>query len=343
MARLDFNRSAVLVSRAQAAPGRTLLTRLGIIIGLMLACLIAFYWGRDSLRDQVDGVVSGLDVLYFAVVAVSTTGFGDIVPVSDGMRLFTSFVLTPVRLVVWFILLGTAYEFVVQRVIEAYRMSRIAANLHDHVILCGIGDSGTTALLEMLSRDRAPASIVVIDRDEAACRFAAERHCIALCGDASSEDMLRDAAIDRAKVVVICAGRDDTNVLITLTVRNMNPQVRIVANVREAENVKLMRQAGATTVIRPAQVVGYLLAGAVADTHLVDTALDLLDARGPLRLIERTARPEEVGKPASELADGHCIRLFRGARQIEGGDSAANTIEPGDILQIIESSAPQRV
>jgi voltage-gated potassium channel len=316
-----------------------LLKRLAVVTALLLACLAVFYIGRGGLKDQLDGSIGALDVVYFAVVAISTTGFGDIVPVSDGMKLFTSFVLTPVRLVVWFILLGTAYEFVVQRVIEAYRMSRIAANLHDHIILCGSGDSGGTALRELLSRGCEPQSIVVIDRDEAACRFAAERGCIALRGDASSEEILNDAVVLRARVVVICAGRDDTNVLITLTVRNLNPHVRIVANVREAENLKLMKQAGATAVVRPAQVVGYLLAGAVADTHLVDTALDLLDAHGPLRLLERTARADEIGVRADALKGAHCIRLFRGARQIEAGDASANMIEAGDILQLIESSA----
>jgi voltage-gated potassium channel len=339
VARLDFHRSSVLVSRAAARPGHSLLVRLGIISGLLVACTIVFYWGRDGLRDQLDGVVSLVDIIYFAVVAISTTGFGDIVPVSDGMKLYTSFVLTPIRLIVWFILLGTAYEFVVQRLIEVYRMTRIAQNLRDHVIVCGMGDSGATAVSEMLSRGRGAQTIVVIDESESACRVAAEQGCIALRGDATTEAMLRDAGVERAACVIACTGRDDTNVLVVLTVRNMNAQVRVVVNVRDTENIKLMKQAGATTVIRPAQVVGYLLAGAVADTHLVDTALDLLDARGPLRLLERRARADEVGKRATELRDGHCLRLYRGARQIEGSDTSANTIEAGDVLQLIESNA----
>jgi voltage-gated potassium channel len=339
VARLDFHRSSVLVSRAAARPAHTLLVRLAIVSALLAICTVVFYLARSGLRDQIDGAVSAIDVLYFTIVAISTTGFGDIVPVSDGMKLYTSFVLTPVRLVVWFILLGTAYEFVVQRLIEVYRMTRIAQNLRDHVIVCGVGDSGATAVVEMLSRGRLAQSIVVVDESEQACRLAAEQGCIALRGDASTEAMLRDAGIERAGCVIVSTGRDDTNVLVVLTVRNMNPHVRVVANVRDEENVKLMKQAGATTVIRPAQVVGYLLAGAVADTHLVDTALDLLDSRGPLRLLERRARPDEVGRRATELRDGHCLRLFRGTRQIEGSDASANTIEAGDVLQLIESGA----
>jgi voltage-gated potassium channel len=339
VARLDFHRSSVLVSRAAARPGRTLLVRLGVVSLLLAVCTLVFYWGRAGLRDQIDGVVSAIDVVYFTIVAISTTGFGDIVPISNGMKLYTSFVLTPIRLVVWFILLGTAYEFVVQRLIEVYRMTRIAQNLQDHVIVCGVGDSGATAVSEILSRGRAAQTIVVIDESEAACRAAAEHGCIALRGDATTEAMLRDAGIERAGCVIVCAGRDDTNVLVVLTVRNMNPSVRVVANVRDTENIKLMKQAGANTVVRPAQIVGYLLAGAVADTHLVDTALDLLDAHGPLRLLERRARADEVGKRATELQAGHCLRLFRGARQIEGADATANTIEAGDVLQLIESGA----
>jgi voltage-gated potassium channel len=337
VARLDFNRSSVLVSRAAAQPGRTLAVRLAIVSALLAFCLVVFYIGRAGLRDQIDGSVSALDVIYFTVVAISTTGFGDIVPISDAMKLFTSFVLTPVRLIVWFILLGTAYEFVVQRLIEVFRMTRIQQTLRDHVIVCGVGDSGATAVDELLARGRDPATIVIIDQDEASCRFAAERGCIALRGDASSESILREAALDRAGTVIVCAGRDDTNVLVTLTVRNMNPHVRLIANVREEENVKLMKQAGATTVVRPAQVVGYILAGATTNTHLVETALDLLDAHGPLRLIERCALASEVGLRASEIEGGHCLRLFRNDVRIEANDASRNRIEVGDLLQIIEN------
>jgi voltage-gated potassium channel len=339
MTPIDFHRAAILYRRSEARPARTLLLRLAIVAALFAFCFVAFWFGRDGLKDQLDGSMSALDVFYFAIVAISTTGFGDMVPVSNGMKLFTAFVLTPVRLIVWFILLGTAYELVVQRLIEAFRMSRLQANLVDHVVVCGVGDSGATAIAEMLSRGRDPASIVAIDRDEAAVRFAAERGCIGLKGDASQEALLRDAGIERAAAAIVCAGRDDSNVLITLTIRNVTAHLRIVANVREEENVKLLLQAGASTVVRPAEVVGYLLAGAVVNNHIVATALDLLDSRGPLRLIEREARAEEVGRSPRELAVGYCVRIYRNDRVVEITAAAAARIEQGDKLHIIESSA----
>lgn len=336
MAKIDFYRAAVLVPKAHAAPLRALTVRLAIISVLLAFCLIVFWLGRSGLKDQIDGSVSTLDVLYFSVVTVSTTGFGDIVPQSDTMKLFTVFVLTPVRLIVWFILIGTAYEFVVQRLIEVYRMSRIAAQLNGHVIVCGAGQTGSTAIQELLSRGHSAGSIVVIDKDEAACRNAAEKGCVTLRGDGSSEAMLLDAAVDRAQCVVTCAGRDDSNLLITLTVRNLNADIRIIANVHEEENLKLLKQAGASTVVRPAQLVGHLLAGAVSGTHLAETALDLLDAQGPLRLVERTARPDEIGRGLSEVIEGFCLRVYRGVRTIDRKDMAAR-IEAGDVLHVIET------
>lgn len=336
MAKLDFYRASILVQKAQAAPLHALMVRLAIVTALLLFCLIVFWFGRAGLKDQIDGSVSTLDVLYFSVVTISTTGYGDIIPASDAMKLFAVFVLTPVRLIVWFILIGTAYEFVVQRLIEVYRMSRIAAQLNNHVIVCGAGQTGKTAIQELLTRGHAANSIVVIDKDEAICRAAAEQGCIALHGDGSSEALLLDAAVERAQCVVACAGRDDSNLLITLTVRNLNPGIRIIANVHEEENLKLLKQAGASIVVRPAQLVGHLLAGAVGGNYLADTALDLLDAQGPLRPVERVARADEVGRGLAEVVEGFCLRVYRGTRAIHRWDVAAR-IEAGDLLHVIET------
>ncbi len=325
-----------LVTRRESDPVRTLRRRSLFVGSVLVLCTLAFWLGRDGLRDQIDGHVSALDVLYFSVVAMSTTGFGDIVPVSDGMRLFTSFVLTPVRLIVWFILLGTAYEFVVQRLIEGYRMSRLEKSLANHLIFCGFGDRGATALKEMLSRGAVPAQVVVLDPDAAAVHRAADLGCIGLVGDASSEERLRAAGIERARCVVVCTGRDDTNLLIVLTLRHLNPDIRIVANVYEPENVKLMRHAGASVVLRPGEVNGYLLAEAASYRHVADTVLELLDRRGSMHLTERAPHAGEIGKRLPELAPALCLRLYRGEQRFDYWRAGDLTVQSGDLLHVIE-------
>ena len=101
-----------------------------------------------------------------------------------------------------------------------------------------------------------PETVVVIDESEAALHEAADAGYLGLRGNATREGILEEACVERARAVVVCVGRDDTAVLTILTVRNMAPDVRIVASAREAENEKLLMQSGANTIVSPAAIAG---------------------------------------------------------------------------------------
>jgi voltage-gated potassium channel len=130
----------------------------------MIGIALAGHWmDRDGLRDNTDGKVSFVDVVYFTMITVTTVGYGDIVPVTDRARMFDTFVVTPVRLFVWLIFLGTAYDFVLRRVWEKWRMRSLQRDLNGHVIVAGHGTSGTEAVVELLRRGKPHDAIVVID------------------------------------------------------------------------------------------------------------------------------------------------------------------------------------
>src|SRR3546814_7680181 len=104
---------------------------------------------RSGRRDARDGEISFGDVIYFTMVTITTVGYGDIVPVSDRARLLDAFLVTPVRVFLLLIFLGTAYEFVIQKVLEDYRMGRLQRRLRDHIVICGYGHSGRIAAREL--------------------------------------------------------------------------------------------------------------------------------------------------------------------------------------------------
>ncbi len=156
---------SVLVQRAARPPEVTLALRAGFVLLLIASVFLVFLVDRDGLRDQIDGHISVSDVFYFTMVTITTVGYGDIVPVSDQARLIDAFFVTPVRVFVWLIFLGTAYQLIIQRLIEEWRMLRLQRELKDHVILCGYGHSGSIAAKELLLRGWAPDAIVVIDPD----------------------------------------------------------------------------------------------------------------------------------------------------------------------------------
>lgn len=134
----------------------------------LLALAVGVHWiERDGLKDSADGQVSFLDILYFTSISITTTGYGDIVPVSDSARMFDAFVVTPIRIFVVLLFLGTAYNFVLKRTWEKWRMAVIQRTLSGHIIVAGYGTTGSETVDELIARGRKPGNIVVIDQNEA--------------------------------------------------------------------------------------------------------------------------------------------------------------------------------
>lgn len=330
--------SQILYLPSDQTTGRTLLLRAAILILLFCAVLALLWVDRDGLRDQADGEISFVDVVYFSVITITTVGYGDIVPVTSRARLIDALVITPIRIFVWLLFLGTAYQLIIRQYVEGYRMAMLQTRLDRHIIVCGYGHTGSAAVKELLAKGVAASQIVVIEEHEERVRLATSAGLTALCGDAAQEAMLTRVALDKAKAVIVAAGRDDTNVLIVLTARHMNPTVRILASAKQEENVKLLRQGGANAVISPATVGGYALAAAVDQEHLTEYLLDLLTAGGRINLIERPIEPGEVGKRASDLAPDLVVRVYREGRivslaELQGG----LTLKAGDRLILLKS------
>lgn len=189
--------------------------RVGLVFALIAVVLLLHWVGRDGLKDNLDNHISFVDVLYFTTVTVTTVGYGDIVPVTPEARLFESLFVTPIRLFVWLIFLGTAYSLFLRNILYRWRMARIQADLHNHIIVTGFGTSGQEAVHELLARGTDPREIVVIDGSEAALELAEAQGCNILCGDSTRDRTLKDVAIHRARSMIVSAGRDDTSILIT--------------------------------------------------------------------------------------------------------------------------------
>jgi len=329
----------ILIRRQVTSPEVALALRAGLVLLLLGAVFAVFLLDRSGLQDNVDGHVSVTDVLYFTMITVTTVGYGDIIPVSDEARLIDAFFVTPVRIFVWFIFLGTAYQLIIQRLIEEWRMTRLQRDLHDHVVLCGYGHSGSIAAGELLLRGWEPEQIVVIDSRREEVQRAAEQGFVGLHGDASSEELLRVAGAPRAHSVIVSVGRDDTTVLVVLTLREIAKQVRIIARVDEQENVKLVRSGGADVIVSPPRFGGYLMADAIESHGTVEFVSELLSFRGDFQLQEREPLPAEVGRAARDVLGSLVVEVRRGGRRLGCWQDKSLVIEPGDRLLVIDSDA----
>jgi voltage-gated potassium channel len=328
----------ILFTVEEARPGRVLAARGVLVIGLLVFTVVVLWLERDGIRDQVDGVLSFIDLLYFTVISLTTVGYGDIVPVTERARLIDAVLITPVRLLVWLVFVGTAFELFFHKGLERIRMMRLQRQLSGHVIVCGYGHSGRTAAAELLSRGTAADRIVIVDADDASLKTAAETGHIGLRGDATMRRTLQAAGVERAAAIIISTGRDDTNALVVLTVRQLNPRIRVIAAVREEENGPLLRQAGADSIVTPSRVAGYLLADAVTHLHVSEFVLDVLSSGGRLMLVERSARADEVGHRAGVIGNALIVRILRAGQPVGFWETAA-TIASGDTVLALEPAA----
>ncbi|TCJ40978.1 TrkA family potassium uptake protein [Parafrankia sp. BMG5.11] len=305
--------------------------RLALAIGL-IALVVAIHWfDRDGLVDHHDGHISLLDVVYFTMISITTTGFGDIAPVSDKARLIEAVIVTPIRFAVLFIFVGAAYDFVIKRGWEKWRMKRIQERLTDHVVVIGFGISGSEAVRELIERGTDPSCIVVLDSSEERLHEAEELGCNVMAADASRDENLMAVRVAEARTVLVSAGRDDSSILIVLTVRHLAPKVPISVVVRAEDNELLARQAGADNVINPVRFTGLLLAGSAQGSHVADYMADLASVGGRVQLVERPVKPEEIGRSLDDLTNGaRGLRIYRGEQEL--GFWEACTLQPGDVI-----------
>jgi voltage-gated potassium channel len=311
--------------------------RLGAAL-LLISIVVLIHWvGRDGLVDHHDGRVSFLDVVYFTMISITTTGFGDIAPISPQARLVEAVIVTPIRVLVLFIFIGAAYTYVIKRGWEKWRMARIQEQLSDHIVVLGYGISGSEAVAELIARGTDPHCIVVMDTDPERLAAAEEVGCNVIEADASRDEHLMAVRIDKARTVLVSAGRDDSSILIVLTVQHLAPHVPISVVIRAADNELLAKQAGADNVINPVRFTGLLLAGSAQGAHIADYLADLASVDGRVQLVERPVSPEEVGKSLDELASGgRGLRVYRDGQARGFWEPEARLLQSGDIVVEIQ-------
>ena len=316
---------------------RTLRLRAALVVAMFLLVTGVFWLDRDGLRDQIDGSITLTDVVYFTMVSVTTVGYGDIVPVSPRARIIDAVLVTPIRLFIWLIFMGTAYQMVLQQLIEDFRMRRLQAKLTQHVILCGYGHSGRCAAAELVARGLDKQQLLIVDLSEERLEEAAEQGYIGMLGDASREETLKEAMLPTARALFVCTHRDDTNVLIVLTARNLSPTLRIVTRVEEPQNEKLLKQSGANATVLPSRVGGILMADSLDSSVLAAYVMDLISAGGGVTLIERDARADEVGRLPVELTESRVLRVLRGEHGFGFWEAQAR-IQQGDKLVVVSQA-----
>lgn len=292
------------------------------------------------------------DSLYMVVITAFSVGYGEVRPVDTaGLRVLTAaliffgctgIIFVTGSLVQWLT------EAQIQRVLGGKRMQHEIEKLKNHIIICGYGRIGR--MLASQLRDGA-ASFVVIDIDAERIAEAHEDGNLTLHGEATDEAILRAAGITRAKVLATVLPNDASNVFITLSARNLNPGIRVIARGEVPTTERKLIQAGADRVVLPAHI------GADHIAHLIlhPNATELLDRQSPngrelenhlgslgLRMEEIEIGPDSglANRPLGEIerdAGGRIITVA--IQRKEGGTDVSPPptaiLFPGDALMVL--------
>jgi voltage-gated potassium channel len=323
-----------------AAPIVALLLRVGVALGsLFLAALIVYLGGAGYKDNNSTTPISFNDAFYYATVSLSTTGYGDIVPVSPQARLTTTLVITPLRLLFLIVLVGTTVELLTERSRQSFRISRWRSRVRDHTIVVGYGTKGRAAVETLLGDGAQPTDIVVVDTDRANLDAASALGLVTVTGNATRSSVLRIAGVQQAAALIVAVSRDDTAVLVTLTARELAPKVRLVASVRESENVHLLRQSGASSVVVSAETAGRLLGMATTTPSVVEVVEDLLTPDAGFAISEREVDDAEVGGSPRHLND-IVLGVVRGDHLHRVDASEVDALEQGDRLLYVRKATP---
>lgn len=280
------------------------------------------------------------DSLYMTVITLSTIGYGETHPLSQYGRLFTICLI-----------LGGVFTFLyasteairtivsgeMQDLLGKQRMERHLATLQNHLIVCGFGRMGRLVCKEFETQE---IEFVVVDRLESAVAEFSLTHGVPLVGDATSDDVLRHAGIDRARALVTVVASDADNLYTTMSARLLNDKLFIVARAEDAHSEQKLLRAGANRVVSPYRIGGSRVAQAVLRPTVMDF-LELATQTEHVELqIEETRIAAKSPLVGSTLQDSRLrkdlgiiiVAIKKTSGRMHFNPAPETTLEVGDIL-----------
>ena len=308
----------------------------------LLAFVVIMIVGTAGYWQVSAGKATLLDCAYMTFITIATIGYGEVIDLSasPGGRVFTM-VIGFLGVANIFYMTSKMTAFIVEsdlnERLRRHRMQRQADTLSGHYIVCGAGRVGSNVLEELIATRR---ESVVIEPSREAIEAMLEKHPrqLYLHGDGGDDEMLVAAGIERAVGVFAVSGDDSKNLVITLSAKQLNPRVRVVARCHEVRFVDKIRRVGADDIVSPDFTGALRIASSMLRPAVVGFLDEMLRSDQGLRVEEVTVAPSAGERRVADLAPPDPEYVVLALRRGEQwhfnppGDSRAN---PGSVLVVM--------
>ncbi len=309
--------------------------RVTIALSLMISLLIIGTVGYMLVEGYVF-----IDALYMAVITLGTVGYREVAPLSEAGKLFTIFLIIAGIGSVAYAVTQVVEYFISTIVFKRRRMERTIAKLSGHVIICGYGRIGRQVATQLRTRG---VRFVIVEENAAVIEHLEAHSDLHVHGNATDDTALRDAGIADASTIVATLPTNADNVYVTLSARNLNPDIRIVARAGDAASSQKLLQAGADKVISPYEIGGRYIANAVMRPHVVNF-MDVVNSSREdntqnleieeLQVTERSVYANKALRDTNIRSELNIIVLAirKADGDFEYNPSPATILEPGGML-----------
>jgi voltage-gated potassium channel len=243
------------------------------------------------------GQYSFVDTLYMTVITITTIGFAEIIDLSNNVagRIFTIFIAISGVGVMAYIVTNITALIVEGELTESFRrrkMEKMAGNFKDHYIVCGVGSVGFYIANELYATKR-PYVIVDVNKENIEKSLESLPDEVFIEGDATDSNTLLKAGVERARGLFAVTRDDNQNLVVSLTAKQLNPKLKVVARCNDVRNSEKIKKAGADAVVSPTSIGGLRMASEMVRP----TVVSFLDTM--LRDREKNLRVEELPVPGS--------------------------------------------
>ena len=286
-----------------------------------------------------------LDAIYMSVITIAAVGYDEVHPLSSAGRIFNMFlILFGAGIMVYSMsaITQTVLETEFSELFGRRRTKKMIDSLKDHFIVCGFGRVGRAAAHE-LQRTNVP--FVVMDRNRERVDRAMRAGMLAVLADSTSDEMLKEAGVERARGLIAALATDADNLFLILSAKALNPQLKVASRVAEEGSETKMRRAGADAVFMPYSMTGFRLAQSILRPHV----FEFLDVTGTASAIGLNVGMDQVEVTASSPMVGHSLKdlqlrrdlgvivlaIRRGDGEMQFNPHADAVIKAGDTLIVM--------